>query len=137
MEATEAKRRLSASTSARLATVGVDGRPHVVPIVFALQDDILYFAVDMKPKKTTNLQRLKNIAGNSAVSVLVDNYDDDWTRLWWVRVDGTARLVDERGEAERATDLLVARYAQYRTARPTGPVVAIRIDRLTGWAYVP
>jgi PPOX class probable F420-dependent enzyme len=134
VEASEARRRLSASRAARLATVGVDGRPHVVPIVFALHDDTLYFAVDAKPKRTTNLRRLKNIAANPAVAVLVDHYEDDWMRLWWVRVDGTARVVIDGDEAERAIDLLAARYAQYRTARPDGPVVAIHIERLTGWA---
>src|SRR5260221_14749245 len=83
-------RRFAGSRSARLATVSADGRPHVVPIVFALDGDTLYFAVDSKPKRTTHLQRLKNIAANPAVSVLADHYDDDWTRLWGVRADGTA-----------------------------------------------
>ena len=134
MESTEARRRLSGSRDARLATASGDGSPHVVPIVFALQDDTIYFAVDAKPKKTTNLKRLQNIAANPAVSVLVDHYEDDWSRLWWVRVDGTARVITDSAEAERATDLLATRYAQYRIARPGGPVVAIHIDRLTGWA---
>jgi PPOX class probable F420-dependent enzyme len=134
MEPPEARRRLAASKDARLATVGGDGRPHVVPIVYAVEDDTLYFAIDAKPKRTTNLQRLKNIAANPAVSLLVDHYEDDWNRLWWVRVDGTARVVTDRAEAERATDFLAARYPQYRIARPGGPVVAIHIDRLTGWS---
>jgi PPOX class probable F420-dependent enzyme len=134
MESTEARRRLADSRDARLATVSGKGRPHVVPIVFALEDDTIYFAVDAKPKTTTNLQRLKNIAANPAVSLLVDHYEGDWTRLWWVRVDGTAHLVTDGGEVEHATDLLVARYAQYRSARPGGPVVAIHIERLTGWS---
>ncbi|MHB8614155.1 MAG: TIGR03668 family PPOX class F420-dependent oxidoreductase [Candidatus Dormibacteraceae bacterium] len=133
METIEARRRLAGSRDARLATVDGDGHPHVVPIVFALQDDTIYFAVDAKPKKTTNLTRLRNIAANPGVAVLVDHYEDDWTRLWWVRVDGTARVVADKAEAERATDLLATRYAQYKSARPGGPVVAIHIDRLTGW----
>ncbi len=127
-------RLLTGSRHARLATVSGDGRPHVVPIVFALDDETIYFAVDSKPKRTTNLTRLKNIADNSAVSLLVDHYEDDWTRLWWVRVDGTARVVTDTAETEQATDLLATRYAQYRAARPGGPVVAIHIDRLIGWA---
>ena len=134
MESTEARRRLDASRHARLATVSADGRPHLVPIVFAVENETIYFAVDSKPKKTTNLKRLQNIAANPAVSVLVDHYEDDWTRLWWVRVDGTARVVTDSTEAERATDLLAARYAQYGNARPGGPVVAIHIERLSGWA---
>jgi PPOX class probable F420-dependent enzyme len=134
VEASEARRRLAVSTSARLATVSAEGRPHLVPIVFALDGDTLYFAVDSKPKMTANLKRLKNIAANPAVSVLVDRYDDDWTRLWWVRADGTAQIVIDEAEAHRAINLLTRRYRQYETQRPGGPVVAIHIDRLTGWS---
>ncbi|MDQ2942802.1 MAG: TIGR03668 family PPOX class F420-dependent oxidoreductase [Candidatus Dormibacteraeota bacterium] len=111
-----------------------DGRPHIVPFVFALDGDTLYFAVDAKPKTTTNLKRLKNIAANPSVSVLADRYDDDWSKLWWVRADGTARVITDAAEARRATDLLANRYAQYRAAPFPGPVVAIHIDRLTGWS---
>jgi PPOX class probable F420-dependent enzyme len=113
-----------------------DGRPHLVPIVFAFDGDILYFAVDSKPKRTSNLKRLMNIAANPAVAVLADHYDDDWTKLWWVRVDGTARIVTDEAEAQRAIDLLTQRYWQYETERPGGPVVAIHIDRLTGWSAI-
>jgi PPOX class probable F420-dependent enzyme len=105
----------------------------MVPIVFALDGDTLYFAVDAKPKRTANLKRLKNIAANPAVSVLADHYEDDWTKLWWVRADGTARVVTDDFEASRAIDLLARRYRQYLTRPPGGPVVAIHIDRLTGW----
>jgi PPOX class probable F420-dependent enzyme len=133
VEAADARRLLGGAKVARLATVSDQGRPHIVPIVFALNGDTIYFAVDAKPKRTNHLARLKNIAANPAVSMLVDHYEDDWTRLWWVRADGTARVVSEEAEAQHATDLLVARYAQYRVTRPPGPVVAIAIDRLTGW----
>jgi PPOX class probable F420-dependent enzyme len=129
----EARRRLVSSKVAHLATVSAEGRPHIVPIVFALDGDTLYFAVDAKPKKTRRLARLKNIEANPAVSVLVDHYDDDWTKLWWVRVDGTAHLITKDSEAQRAIDLLANRYMQHATDRPGGPVVAIHIDRLTGW----
>jgi len=120
---------------ARLATVSDEGKPHIVPMVFALDGDIVYFAVDAKPKKSTNLKRLKNIAANPMVSVLVDHYEDDWNQVWWVRADGTARVVTDEAHAQRATDLLVTKYAQYRTAVPEGPVVAIQIDRITGWSF--
>jgi len=103
-------------------------------MVFALDGDVLYFAVDAKPKTTTNLKRLRNIVANPTVSVLVDQYEDDWKKLWWVRADGTARMVTDSAEARRATELLAHRYAQYRSSRPEGPVVAIHIDRLTGWS---
>ena len=134
MDSREAKRRLAESNVGRLATVGDHGQPHIVPFVFALDGDTLYFAVDAKPKTTMNLKRLKNIAANPAVSVLVDLYEDDWSKLWWVRADGTARVVSDGAEARHATDLLANRYGQYRSNRPEGPVVAIHIDRLTGWS---
>jgi PPOX class probable F420-dependent enzyme len=134
MNSEDAMQRLAASKVAHLATVGEDGQPHIVPFAFALDGNTLYFAVDAKPKTTTNLKRLRNITANPAVSVLVDHYEDDWSKLWWVRADGTARVVADPAEAERATDLLANRYAQYRTARPPGPVVAIHIDRVTGWS---
>ena len=131
MKSAEAKRLLADSKVARLATVTDEGRPHIVPVVFAIDGDTLYFAVDAKPKTTTNLKRLKNIAANPAVSVLVDHYEDDWTKLWWVRADGTARVVADAAEARRATELLANRYPQFRLA---GPVVAIHIDRVMGWS---
>jgi PPOX class probable F420-dependent enzyme len=106
----------------------------MVPIVFALDGDTLYFAVDAKPKRMTNLKRLKNIAANPAVSVLTDHYEDDWTRLWWVRADGTARVITDDAEARFAIDLLASRYPQYVAQRPGGPVVAIHIERVTGWS---
>jgi PPOX class probable F420-dependent enzyme len=119
---------------ARLATVDAAGRPHVVPICFAVDGDTLYFAVDAKPKRTADLKRLRNIAANPAVSVLFDHYEDDWSKLWWVRVDGAARVVGDAAEADRAIGLLVGRYTQYARTRPGGPVVAIAIDRMSGWS---
>jgi PPOX class probable F420-dependent enzyme len=104
-----------------------------VPIVFALDGDTIYTAVDAKPKTSTRLKRLANIAAESKVAVLVDHYDDDWSRLWWSRADGRARVVDG-SEAARAIGLLVARHAQYSTAPPPGPVIAVDVERWTGWA---
>jgi PPOX class probable F420-dependent enzyme len=128
-------KRLAHARVARLATVTDAGRPHIVPIVFAVDGETLYFAVDSKPKRTTDLQRLKNIAANPAVSILADHYDDhDWARLWWVRADGIARVVTDGDEAERAIELLAGRYPQHRLARPAGPVVAVTIQRVTGWS---
>ena len=134
IDAHEMRRRISASTVARLATVGRDGRPHIVPITFALGHDAMYFSVDFKPKKTADLQRLRNIEFNPAVAVLVDHYEDDWTKLWWVRVDGSARIVIDGSEFDRAIALLSERYTQYRSARPEGPAVVITIERMTGWS---
>jgi len=126
--------RVEAARVARLATAGADGRPHIVPICYALDGDTLYLAVDAKPKRTTNLKRLRNIGANPAVSILVDHYEDDWARLWWIRLDGRARIVTDDAERERALDLLAQRYPQYRTAKPGGPVVAVAIDGMNGWS---
>jgi PPOX class probable F420-dependent enzyme len=119
---------------ARLATVRADGTPHLVPICFALAGDTLYTAVDHKPKRSTALQRLANIAANPHVSLLADRYDEDWSRLWWARADGDARVV-ARGEAEQvhAAALLRARYAQYLDAPELGDAIVVEITRWTGW----
>ena len=120
---------------ARLATVGADGRPHVVPLTFAAVDDRILHAVDHKPKRTRALRRLANVAANPRVSVLVDHYESDWERLWWVRADGEARVIeDDEGRAEPVR-LLREKYRQYREHEPAGPVVEVRVTRWTGWAY--
>jgi len=134
LDAPEIRRRIDGAQVARLATVGRDGRPHIVPITFALDDDTIYFAVDFKPKKTADLQRLRNIEANPSVSVLVDHYEDDWTKLWWVRVDGSARIVIDGAVFEKGIALLTQRDSPYRSARPAGPVVAIAVERMTGWS---
>src|SRR5881296_3758254 len=102
MDATAMRRHIADAAVARLATADAHGKPHVVPISFALDDDTLYFAVDTKPKRTADLKRLRNIAANPAVSVLFDHYEDDWSRLWWVRADGTARVIGDGPETDRA-----------------------------------
>jgi PPOX class probable F420-dependent enzyme len=134
MDATAMRKRLGEARVAHLATADAEGRPHVVPIAFAHHDENLYFVVDDKPKRSRNLKRLRNIAGNPRVSVLVDHYEDDWTRLWWVRVDGVAHVLVHDAEAQRAIDLLARKYAQYERTRPQGPVVEIRIEHMTGWS---
>jgi PPOX class probable F420-dependent enzyme len=114
---------------ARLATVGADGRPHVVPICFVIDGKELYTAVDEKPKRTRQLKRLQNIEANPQVEILIDHYEDDWSRLWWVRLRGTARIVDDR----RAVELLAAKYPQYREQPPPGPVIAVTIEERSEW----
>jgi len=91
-------------------------------------------AVDDKPKRTTRLQRLANIARDPRVSLLADHYADDWEQLWWVRADGRARVVDDPARREKALDLLSVRYRQYRERRPDGPVVEVEVERWTGWS---
>jgi PPOX class probable F420-dependent enzyme len=129
----EARRLFAAARVARLATVGPDARPHIVPIVFAVDGDVVFSAVDAKPKRTTALKRLENVARNPRVALLADHYDDaDWDALWWVRADGTARVASEP-DAGRGIALLAERYAQYRAAPPGGPVLAIAVERWSGW----
>jgi len=136
MDPAAARERFASSRVARLATVDDQGRPHVVPIVFAVDRDTIYFAIDLKPKRTADLKRLRNIAANPKVSLLADHYDDDdWTALWWARADGTARVAETRGDADRAMALLAARYPQYRDQPPPGPIVAITVDRWSGWSF--
>jgi PPOX class probable F420-dependent enzyme len=115
---------------ARLATVGRDGRPHVVPICFVLDGDTLYTAVDDKPKRTRQLQRLRDIEANPHVEVLIDYYDEDWSQLWWIKLRGKARVVDRD---ERAAELLSAKYPQYRERPPAGPFVVIEIEARLEW----
>ncbi|MDI1466028.1 TIGR03668 family PPOX class F420-dependent oxidoreductase [Catellatospora sp. KI3] len=126
--------RFASARVARLATVDPAGRPHLVPIVFALDGDTLYSAVDRKPKRSTALRRLANVAVHPLVSVLADHYEDDWSRLWWVRADGSARVLPLADpEAARALLLLTARYPQYAAQPPPGPVLAVDVDRWTAW----
>ena len=105
-----------------------------MPIVFAIDGDHLYTAVDHKPKSTTRLARLENIAANPQVSVLAQHYNDNWEQLWWVRADGKAAVLESADHRQKAVDLLMAKYAQYRSQAPSGNVIAVRINRLTGWA---
>ena len=119
---------------ARLATVDAEGRPHLVPCCFALDGDIAYSVVDHKPKRSTALRRLDNIRSHPSVSLLVDHYEDDCTRLWWVRLDGTARIIDDGPEHASAIVLLCAKYPQYRATPPSGAVVAIDVVACRSWS---
>lgn len=118
---------------ARLATIDPDGRPHLVPIVFALDGDTLYSAVDRKPKRSRTLRRVENARARPDVAVLLDHYEDDWSRLWWIRLRGRARVLDEGQERERALALLTAKYPQYQTEPPDGAVLAVDITDVREW----
>ena len=131
----ELRRRVAAAPVARLATIRRDGSPRLVPITFALVDDLLCFAVDeVKPKRDTRLARLADLARDPRVGLIVDHYDADWSALWWVRIDGDAVAHDEGDLRERALDALAAKYPPYRAQRPAGPVVVITPQRWSGWA---
>lgn len=134
LDADDARGRFAAARVARLATVSGDGQPHLVPVVFAVEHDTVLVAVDAKPKRHRGLKRLRNIAGNAAVSLLVDHYDDDWDALWWVRADGTATVTDDETVLGRARATLGARYPQHREQPPEGPAIVVEIRRWTGWA---
>jgi PPOX class probable F420-dependent enzyme len=128
------RERVRAALVARLATIDADGRPHLVPIVFALAGDTIYSAVDDKPKRSRQLRRIENARERPEVTVLVDHYEDDWSRLWWVRLRGRARVLDDGDEAEQALAFLSEKYRQYRHEPPGRPVLAIDVVEWRGWA---
>jgi PPOX class probable F420-dependent enzyme len=129
----QARARFSAARVARLATADAAGRPHLVPIAFAVAGDTVYSAVDAKPKRTKALRRLANVRENPAVSLLVDHWDEeDWGALWWVRADGRGRVLDPtEPEARRAVEALRERYPRQLA---DGEVLAVDVARWSGWA---
>src|SRR4051794_32561026 len=133
VEETVMRERVATARVARLATVTADGRPHVVPCCFTIARETIYSAVDGKPKTTLALRRLANVKANPAASLLVDHYDDDWSALWWVRIDGVARVVDDLPEREAALALLAAKYPQYTRTPPPGDVIAIDVTAWRAW----
>lgn len=130
----EAWHRLAEARVGSLATVRADGRPHVVPIVFAVENDLVYSIADPKPKSGLDLLRHRNIRANPSVSLLVDEYDEAWERLWWVRADGTARVVEDGEEHGTAIRLLRAKYPQYATwTTPFGAATVLEVERVSSW----
>lgn len=124
-----ARERFAEARVARLATVSAAGVPRLVPVVFAVAGARLVSAVDHKPKSTTRLGRLADIAENPAVTLLVDEYAEDWSQLWWARADGRASV-----HASYDVAPLVAKYAQYAARPPAGPVVVVDVTRWSGWS---
>jgi PPOX class probable F420-dependent enzyme len=124
---------VQAARVARLATIDPDGRAHLVPIVFVLHEGVLYSAVDAKPKRSRRLRRIENARERPDVTVLVDHYEDDWQRLWWVRLRGRARVLDGGEEAERALRLLADKYERYRSEPAGPPVLALDVAEWRGW----
>ena len=129
---------VDAARVGRLATVRPSGRPHLVPVTFAmLNPRVVVTAVDHKPKRSANLQRLRNIEGDPRVCLLIDHYDDDWATLWWLRLDGTARTVRDEPDRSAHAEALVAKYEAYAGRAPAGPVIAIDVQTVTSWNLDP
>lgn len=132
----EARRRFTGARVARLATVSAEGKPHVVPVTFAVDGDELYIAIDSKPKRSMDLKRLRNIEDNPNVTLLADEYNDDWSQLWWARADGSARILSAGSEeTNEPIRLLQQRYPQYVDDRPRGPVIQVTITNWSGWTF--
>lgn len=127
------RRRVHDARVGRLATVRADGRPHLVPCCYVADGNIVYSAVDAKPKSTLALRRLENVRANSSVSLLIDEYGEDWSTLWWIRLDGHARVIDSGVQRDRALELLRFKYPQYARDPPPGPVLAIDVRAWLGW----
>lgn len=123
--------KLDSARVATLATVNPDGTPHIVPVVFALIGDRIVTALDGKAKTGARLRRLTNIAANPSVSLLVHHYEEDWTKLWWLRLDGQATVLAADAEALSA---LRERYPQYEHVELTGPVISIEITGFKSWS---
>jgi PPOX class probable F420-dependent enzyme len=138
MDGVEAIGRLASARVARLATVRPDGRPHVVPLVFVLIDHVdgpvAYWAVDAKPKSGPTLQRIKNLEANPRAEILVDGYEEDWSRLWWVRASVTGREILDPNERAHALEALVEKYPQYRKKRPGGRVFCLEVTSVRSWS---
>ena len=121
-----------------MATIRADRTPDLVPIVFAVDGDLVYSAVDPKPKTAKELVRLRNIRAEPRVQLLVDEYSEDWRRLWWVRAEGVAHVASAGPERDRAIELLRAKYPQYaELAGDFGPAIIIKVVRWTGWEFMP
>jgi PPOX class probable F420-dependent enzyme len=137
MTTADAAERFAAAPVAVLSTVGGDGSPHVVPIVFAVRTvagaSTIYTAVDAKRKTSHRLRRLANIAANPRVSLLVDHYDADWTQLWWVRADGLATVHESGEQMAIGYAALRQEYPQYERVALDGPVVTVAVTRWSSW----
>ena len=133
MDLVRARQRVEDARLGRLGTITSDGRPHLVPCCFALVGEVVYTAVDAKPKSTVMLRRIRNIEAHPATCLLVDHYEEDWSALWWVRLDGRGRIVDSPAEAAEAKEALRAKYDQYRQLAIPGPVIAIDVATWTSW----
>jgi PPOX class probable F420-dependent enzyme len=128
------RRRVEQARVARLATVRPDGAPHLVVVTFTLHGDTVVTAVDDKPKRSHQVQRLRNLQARPAAALLVDHYEEDWSQLWWVRLDGAAQIVRDEPRRTESLAPLVAKYDHYRTASPAGPVILLTVRSAATWS---
>lgn len=119
----------------RLATVSEGGDPHLVPVTFAVLGGLVVIGIDEKPKSTLDLKRLRNIRSDPRVALCWDGYDEDWSRLWWVRADGVAAVAEDGWAWERAWEALNNKYEQYRNAAHPGPIIVTEVKKWSGWAH--
>jgi PPOX class probable F420-dependent enzyme len=133
LSADKMRRLVSDARVARLGTIDPDGSPNLIPFCFVIDANTLYTGVDEKPKRTKRLQRLENIRRDPRVMVLIDHYEDDWEKAWWVRLRGTARMLDPK-QSVRGRQLLIDKYPQYVEDPPDDEVMAIEIDEWVGWS---
>ncbi|HXR71301.1 TIGR03668 family PPOX class F420-dependent oxidoreductase [Actinocrinis sp.] len=135
LSAEHARERFADSPVAVLGTTDEDGIPHLVPVTYLVSGDKVFIAIDGKPKRSQDLKRLRNIAANPRVCLLAQRYDDDWTRLWWARADGTACIVEPDDVSFGVFGGLAERYPWYRTNPPDGPVIVVTVDKWSGWSF--
>lgn len=133
MTLVETLRRIDGRRIGHMASVTPEGRPHLVPVVFAVVDARIATPIDWKPKTGRTLQRLVNLEVNPSVAFLVDHYGERWDELWWMRVDGTATVHHDGADREAAIAALEAKYAQYRERTIDGPVIVIDVGRVSSW----
>ncbi|MCK1813285.1 TIGR03668 family PPOX class F420-dependent oxidoreductase [Streptomyces sp. XM4011] len=129
----QAQERFAEARVLRLATADAEGHPHLVAATFAVGGDTVVIAVDHKPKRSKNLKRLRNIRENPAVTLLVDHYEDQWDRLWWVRADGEA-TIEAAADCPELVQMLLYKYPQYAEVPPSGEVIKISVSRWSGWS---
>jgi len=131
--------KLGEARVARLATLGAECSPHIVPVCFAYDGKVFYSAVDLKPKRVApkKLARLQHIRARSQVALLIDQYDEDWSRLWYILVRGKAKLIPNSAHKERAEAIcqLKAKYLQYAAGMlpDDAPLIRITPERITSW----
>ena len=129
---------LQSQRVARLATVDAGGRPHAVPVCYALLEGLIYTPIDEKPKRAGTLRRVKNILAEPRVCLVVDHYEEDWSRLAWLQVHGRATLVESPDERRRAISALRRRYAQYRSMDlESRQLIGVTPERARSWRATP